>query len=514
MKKSILFVVVSVGIYFSLVSYSNGGGALSDSDGTGAKGGGGCSCHQPVPTTEIGVSIELDSAGIPVEQYYPGMTYTIKISGTNNSKTKLPKFGFRMSVVKSKNSGTLSAKNAGEIGAYGLPEYCQQMSIGNFSIVEHTAPIKATSGIGGPGSVYEKSIPWVAPAGGTGEVKIYGVMLGANGNKKENGDKWNKGVKSIKEADMADNNAITGNTSVCVKQSTTLQCAKTGGSWASSNPEVAYIDASSGLITGVSVGRATITYSNAGRDVYAVATVNSTPVLDRIEGREKVCAGSAIKLKENIKGGIWSSDNEAIATISGLGDVMGIAEGTATITYNITDACGSAAKTKTIYVQRTPNAGSITGTKSDFCVGTSLKLKATMPNGVWTTSCDVAGVSGDGTVIGLSEGKVLIYYTLKVNDCASVAEKELNFYTRPDTAIISGPWGVKVNTNAQFYASVPGGIWDIAKITNNAAITKNGIFYGMKEGTTVVIEYTVNNGTCWSVRNREVSILSKDVNYR
>src|SRR5579872_1456904 len=131
MTKKILFsVVIPICIFFSLVGYNNGGNSLSNADGTGAKGNGGCSCHGYKPTKEIGISIELDSAGIPVNSYIPENEYTIKLSGSNNSTHKLPKFGFRMAVVKADGSGTQSAVNAGNILLENLPEECQQIALG------------------------------------------------------------------------------------------------------------------------------------------------------------------------------------------------------------------------------------------------------------------------------------------------------------------------------------------------------------------------------------------------
>ena len=83
-KKNLVLIIFSAFIYVSLISYSKGGKILSDENGTGAKDGqGGCSCHGPQESPELNISVELDSAGFPVNHYVGGKSYTIKITGKN-----------------------------------------------------------------------------------------------------------------------------------------------------------------------------------------------------------------------------------------------------------------------------------------------------------------------------------------------------------------------------------------------------------------------------------------------
>ncbi|MBC7555091.1 MAG: T9SS type A sorting domain-containing protein [Taibaiella sp.] len=55
--------------------------------------------------------------------------------------------------------------------------------------------------------------------------------------------------------------AITGASSVCVNHNTPFADATAGGTWSSSDPSIATVDATSGLVTGVATGTATITYA-------------------------------------------------------------------------------------------------------------------------------------------------------------------------------------------------------------------------------------------------------------
>lgn len=69
-----------------------------------------------------------------------------------------------------------------------------------------------------------------------------------------------------------------------------------------------------------------------------------------ILGSSSVSVGSAITLSINTGGGSWSSSNTAIATVGSTGIVTGISAGIDTISYTVTNACGSVVATKIIIV--------------------------------------------------------------------------------------------------------------------------------------------------------------------
>ena len=131
--------------------------------------------------------VELDSAGTSVTSYHAGGSYTIKISATNGTTNTLPVFGFQLATVLAANGGTNTAAQAGTWGTT-LPAHVQSVAGGasgsglNIPIIEHSDTIPATSGTGGTGTTYGISIPWTAPAAGTGSVKIFGVLNGSSGH--------------------------------------------------------------------------------------------------------------------------------------------------------------------------------------------------------------------------------------------------------------------------------------------------------------------------------------------
>jgi len=67
-----------------------------------------------------------------------------------------------------------------------------------------------------------------------------------------------------------------------------------------------------GVVTGSSIGTATISYTKAGCGVASTVTVNPLP--GAITGPSSVCAGLTISLSD-AGGGNWTSSNSTIAAV-------------------------------------------------------------------------------------------------------------------------------------------------------------------------------------------------------
>jgi hypothetical protein len=203
MKLKLLSIVFFLGsVSFLVSSYSSGYTNNTGSDATGASGTatcGGNGCHSSTATSGITVSLELDSAGVSVNRYHPGASYIIKISATNTTSGSLPVFGFGVATVKASGAGTSSAIQAGNFGT--LPNGVQtSVTNGSLLVAEHQIPSSSTTGTGGTGSTYVRSLPWTAPSAGTGAVKIFGIVNAVNGDNIANtADKWNNTSKTITE---------------------------------------------------------------------------------------------------------------------------------------------------------------------------------------------------------------------------------------------------------------------------------------------------------------------------
>ncbi len=212
MKKKALLLTASLGILtITLMSYERGAGVNGvDCTGaeTGSMGAVGCSqtgsgCHATAATTGLTVKVELDSAGVAVKKYVPGMSYTVKITGTNTTGISLPKFGFQVAAIKGNAAGA-TPLNAGTFASTGLPTGVQYSPASATSLqcnlVEQSAAIAATTGTGGAGTTYVESFGWTAPATGTGTVTLWGVLNAVNADgSNDTGDHWNTAIDTISE---------------------------------------------------------------------------------------------------------------------------------------------------------------------------------------------------------------------------------------------------------------------------------------------------------------------------
>jgi hypothetical protein len=143
---------------------------------------------------------------------------------------------------------------------------------------------------------------------------------------------------------------ISGTSTVCVGSTTTLNSSVSGGSWSSSKPAVATISAA-GIVTGITAGTSTISYK-AGSSPAAtqVVTVYAMPSPVTISGASTVAAGNTLTLTSSATGGSWSSSATSIAKVSSSGIVTGQAAGTATISYVVSNICGTSIATTAISV--------------------------------------------------------------------------------------------------------------------------------------------------------------------
>ena len=200
---------------------------------------------------------------------------------------------------------------------------------------------------------------------------------------------------------------ISGLSSVCQGSSTTFTDAVPGGSWTSSDPTIAAAGLTTGIITGVNPGVATITYSvGAGCSIPKNITVNLTPV--PISGPAQVCATQTITLTDGTGGGAWSSATPTIATISAsTGVLTGVAAGTVIISYTL----GGCPALTIITVNPMPAP---IGGNTNVCLGGTSTLTDAVSGGTWTSAVpSVATIgSSSGVVFGAALGTSTIIYML------------------------------------------------------------------------------------------------------
>jgi uncharacterized protein YjdB len=278
--------------------------------------------------------------------------------------------------------------------------------------------------------------------------------------------------------------AITGPSFVCVGSTVTLSNAYGGGTWSSSNTTLATVGASTGLVSGLAMGMPIITYSlPPGCITTMVISVNPTPAM--ITGTMTVCVGSTTILSNATGGGIWSSGNPGVATITGsTGMVSGMSAGTANITYTLPGGC-TAVTTVTV----NPLPALIAGT-DNVCEGLSTALTNTSGGGTWASSNTLVATVGStsGVVTGLSAGTITITYTLPTSCFITTP-----FTVNPLPASITGTAVVCVNATTTLSNTTTGGLWSSSSPAIATIGSTSGVVTGMVGGNTIVT-YTLPTG--------------------
>ena len=150
----------------------------------------------------------------------------------------------------------------------------------------------------------------------------------------------------------------------------------------------------------------------------SITVTGAVTVPADITGATSVCRGSTTTFSNTTGGGVWASNNAAIATVNASGIVTGVGVGTTNISYTISNSCGASTKVKSITVQRLPSA--ITGITT-LCAGTISVLSDSVSGGTWTSgTTSVATITSGGTITAVAAGTSAISYSL-TNACGTNA---------------------------------------------------------------------------------------------
>jgi len=191
----------------------------------------------------------------------------------------------------------------------------------------------------------------------------------------------------------------------------TLTSSLSSGAWSSSNTTVATIG-STGVVTPSAVGTTTILYTQAGCvSAPTVITVNLSPAA--ITGTTTVCGSLTTALADATSGGIWSSNNTALATVGSTGIVTGVGGGNPVISYSLANGCSA-------FANMTVNPLSAIGGTVSLCNGFSTTLTDATAGGVWSSSnVGVATIGSTGVVTSVSTGSTTINYTIASTGCVA-----------------------------------------------------------------------------------------------
>lgn len=214
--------------------------------------------------------------------------------------------------------------------------------------------------------------------------------------------------------------------------------------WASSDEKIATV--SNGIVTGVGVGEATITVTTEEGNFSASAKITVKPVpvesvvLDKasldVEVAQTATLVATVKPDNATnKKVLWSSDNEAIATVTD-GVVTGIAVGEATITVTTEDGGFTATSKITVLpisvesVALDRSTLELEETQTATLVATVLPENAANKKVLWSSNNGKVATVADGVVTAVSEGEATIMVTTE--DGGFTATCEVTVTKTPD----------------------------------------------------------------------------------
>ena len=287
---------------------------------------------------------------------------------------------------------------------------------------------------------------------------------------------------------------INGPSSVCIGMTALLSDGVSGGTWTSSNNTYATVSAATGIVTGVVAGNVNISYTSPLGCVSYIPVTIST--LQAITGAASVCGGQTLALYNNtVGGGVWSSGNTLVATVSSTGMVTGAAIGTTSavsITFAVSGGC---ATTKTVTVNASvPISGATT-----VCTGQTTMLSNSISGGSWSSSNagNATVVAATGVVTGAAAGTPTISYT--VAGCISlttVAVRALSTTT--------GTFSIcQAHTTTLYNTTAGGGVWSSSN-TSVATVNATGVVSGVSVGNTPIL-FTTGTG-CVAIKTVTVSV--------
>ena len=301
--------------------------------------------------------------------------------------------------------------------------------------------------------------------------------------------------------------AITGTSTICNGLTSQLANAVPGGSWVSSNPAVATINAT-GLVTGVSAGSSTITYSLISGGCTStntlVFTVNAVPSVAPITGLNTVCTGNSLQLATITSGGSWISSDATIATVNSSGLVTPVTAGNVTISYSKTQTGCTGTANFPITINSSPFVAPITG-NTNLCVGSTSSLSSATIAGNWSSASPlVASIDALGNVNALSAGVSVISYSLTLSGCTTTNTTTVTVNSLPVVSSITGSNSVCIGNTTPLSNSTNGGTWTSSSPLI-ASINASGLVTGLTAGVANINYMVITNG-CSTTKSFTVNV--------
>jgi len=195
-----------------------------------------------------------------------------------------------------------------------------------------------------------------------------------------------------------------------------------------------------------------------------------------------LCPGSTVTFTETTPGGVWSSSNTTIATVSATsGSSIVVTAGTSTGVTNIsyTDPASGHYAFIVVTVLNAPSP--ISGLTS-LCVGQTIPLSNSLAGGVWSSGAPPVATVGaaTGVVTGVSAGNAVISYTAP-GGCPATHT----------VTVVSAPAPVAnqaicVGNTVMLSNSLAGGVWSSSNTAIGSIDPVTGVASGLSVGNTTI----------------------------
>lgn len=307
------------------------------------------------------------------------------------------------------------------------------------------------------------------------------------------------------------NDGIAGLSEVCLNSNTTLTAPVLGGSWSTSNDQVAVVTPE-GVLQAKGIGSAIIYYNMPLNSSCGNVTLSkSITVVGRLQKPTAILGDIAICQLETKQftlssqvPGHWTSLDAKINVFDN-GKVQGVTTGKAMLIYSFGNACYDVYDTitKWITVKATPVIPLIKGVDS-LCVNTTAQYSNTLTGGVWSVSDSYSSVSTSGLLKGSGAGFTTLNYAVKGSSgCVGTTTKKIKVKAAP-IVVITGLDSLCQNASATYIASLPNGTWSVL---NTYVSTTNGLTLAKSPGASGV-KYTLTQSGCTATTTKNIYVKS------
>ena len=293
--------------------------------------------------------------------------------------------------------------------------------------------------------------------------------------------------------------------------------AGTGVTWSSESPAIASVS-STGLVTAIAIGTATIratavadtrVSATASITVQGVRNISVTPATVSLGTGQTQALQATVQIDAGLPTTVtWRTSAATIATVSAVGVVSGVAQGTATITaVSVGDT--TIRGTATVTIVPVVRAVTVTPTTASLFINGTQPLTATVTADVgavatttWRSSNPAAAtVSATGLVTGVAHGSTTIT-VLSTADTTRRATSTVTVIPRPiAVSITQRNLGLNPGTSTTLTGAVsadPGistGVTWSSSAAGVATVNAQGVVSAVSLGSTLITATSVADGT-------------------